>query len=101
MLAIQHEYMPDRYNDIYDNKMKEYFQYCDYYCNPLDYYNKVLVLANKLYCFMFYQPFQNQKKRGEKVTKNAISSNPAVYKEITQKCRLWMAGNSNTKPQEA
>jgi hypothetical protein len=45
VLAIQREYTPDNSNDIYDNKTKEYFQFCDY-CYPPDNYNKVLE-ANK------------------------------------------------------
>jgi hypothetical protein len=31
VLAIQREHTPDKSNDIYDNKTKEYFQYCNYY----------------------------------------------------------------------
>jgi hypothetical protein len=55
VLAMQREYTSDSSNDIYDNKMKEYFQYCNC-CYPFDHYNKVLD-ANKLYRFMFYQAF--------------------------------------------
>jgi hypothetical protein len=76
---------------------KEYFQYCDY-CYPTDYYNKVLD-ANKLYRFMFYQAFRNQKKRGGKGgTENRFD--PADYEEITEKYQTWMLGNSNAEPPE-
>ncbi len=64
VLAIQREYTPDNSNNIYNNKMKEYFQFWDC-CYARDNYNKVLE-ANKLYRFMFFQPFRNQKKRGGK-----------------------------------
>jgi hypothetical protein len=71
VLAMQREYTPDSSNDIYDNKTKEYFQYCNC-CYPFDHYNKVLD-ANKLYRFMFYQAFRSQKKRGgTRVTQNSI-----------------------------
>jgi hypothetical protein len=63
VLAMQRECTPDSSNDIYGNKRKEYFQYCDC-CYPFDHYNKVLD-ANKLYRFMFYQAFCSQKKRGK------------------------------------
>jgi hypothetical protein len=62
VLAIQREYTPDNSNNIYNNKTKESVQFWDY-CYPTDNYNKVLE-ANKLYGFMFYQAFQNQKKTG-------------------------------------
>ena len=84
VLAIQRKYTPDNSNDIYDNKTKEYFQFCDY-CYPTDNYNKVLE-ANKLYRFMFYQAFRNQKKRGGKrVTENSIRFDPLDYNLITTK----------------
>ena len=99
VLAMQHEYTPDSSNDIYDNKTKEYFQYCNC-CYPLDYYNKVLD-ANKLYRFMFYQAFRSQKKRGGKrVTQNSIRFDLADYNEMTQKYQTWMTGNSNAEPPE-
>jgi hypothetical protein len=99
VLAIQREYTPDSSNDIYDNKTTEYFQYCDY-CYPFDNYNKVLD-ANRLYRFMLYQAFRNQKKRGGKrVTQNSIRFNLADYNEITQKYQTWMTGNSNAEPPE-
>jgi hypothetical protein len=41
VLAIQREYTPGNSNDIYDNKTKEYFQFCRC-CYPTDNYNKVL-----------------------------------------------------------
>jgi hypothetical protein len=62
VLAIQREYTSDNSNDIYDNKTKESFQFCDH-CYPTDNYNNVLD-ANKLYRFIFYQAFRNQKKGG-------------------------------------
>jgi hypothetical protein len=99
VLAIQREYTPDNSNDIYDNKTKEYFQFCDY-CYPTDNYNKVLE-ANKLYRFMFYQAFRNQKKRGGKrVTENSIRFDPVDYNLITTKYQTWMLGNSNVEPPE-
>jgi hypothetical protein len=77
VIAIQHYCMSDRSNDIYDNKTKEYFQYCDY-CYPLDYCNKVLE-ANTLYRFMIYQAFQNQKKRGGMGDSSAPSVRVGVF----------------------
>jgi hypothetical protein len=97
VLAIQRDYTPDNSNDIYYNKTKEYFQFCDY-CYPTDNYNKVLD-ANKLYRFMFYQVFRNQKKRGGKrVTENSIRFDPVDYNLITTKYQTWMLGNSNVEP---
>jgi hypothetical protein len=99
VLAIQREYTPDNSNDIYDNKTKEYFQYCDY-CYPTDNYNKVLE-ANKLYRFMFYQAFRNQKKRGGKRgTENSIRFDPVDYELVTKTYQTWMLGNSNAEPPE-
>ena len=99
VLAIQREYTPDNSNDIYDNKTKEYFQFCDH-CYPTDNYNKVLE-ANKLYRFMFYQAFRNQKKRGGKrVTENSIRFDPVDYNLITTKYQTWKLGNSNVEPPE-
>jgi hypothetical protein len=78
VLAIQREYTPDNSNNIYDNKTKEYFQFCDHRY-PTDNYNKVLD-ANKLNRFMFYQAFRNQKKRGgERVTENLVQFDPVDY----------------------
>jgi hypothetical protein len=99
VLAIQREYMPDSSNDIYDNKTREYFQYCDY-CYPFDNYNKVLD-ANKPYRFMCNQAFRNQKNRGgERVTQNSIRFDLADYNEKAQKHQTWMMGNSNAEPPE-
>ncbi len=74
--------MPDKANDIYDNKTEDYFQYCDH-GYPMDKYNKVLE-ANKLYRFMFYQAFRNQKKGESHMTEDVIQFDSVDYEEITQ-----------------
>jgi hypothetical protein len=60
VLQIQSEYRPDSTSTIYDAKSQEYFAYCTslYPTNP---YAKVLS-QYKVYRFVFYQCFRDQKK---------------------------------------
>jgi hypothetical protein len=66
VLRITFEYTrPDSTSSIYDAKSNEYFvQYCTS-LYPNDPYAKVLS-QYKVYRFIFYQSFRNQKKEGEK-----------------------------------
>jgi hypothetical protein len=64
VLAMQREYTPDSSNDIYDNKTKEYFQYCDC-CYPFDHYNKVLDMLTNCIGSCSIKPFVAKRKGGE------------------------------------
>jgi hypothetical protein len=71
ILDITNEYRPDSTSTTYDAKSKEYFGYCTS-LYPGDCYAMVLS-QYKVYRFMFYQSFCNQKKRGG--TRNATRAN--------------------------
>jgi hypothetical protein len=71
VLDITNEYRPDSTSTIYDAKSKEYFGYCTS-LYPRDRYAMVLS-QYKVYRFMFYQSFRDQKKRGG--TRDATRAN--------------------------
>jgi hypothetical protein len=64
VLRITNEYRPDSTSTIYDSKSNEYFQYCTS-LYPMDPYANVLS-QYKVYHFIFYQSFRDQKERGGK-----------------------------------
>ena len=59
---VRNVYRPESSKSIYEGKTTEYFEYCDF-AYPNDPYAKILD-AGKMYKFMFYQTFREQKKRG-------------------------------------
>ena len=80
----QDEYAPENSDKIYTGKTLEFEQFCDY-VYPRDHY-KYVVKPDKLYRFMFYQTFREQKKKGgnSKKRKSMIRFDPSDYDLVMQ-----------------
>jgi hypothetical protein len=98
VLRITNEYRPDSRSTIYDAKSNEYFQYCAS-LYPTDPYAKVLS-QYKVYRFIFYQSFRDQKKRGGKHDDriNGTSFIRSNYNAVMDKYKVWLNANDVTAP---
>ena len=72
VLTMQEDLRPDNTQKAMDPKAREYFMYCD-----LEYPNdpfKYILEYTKIYKFMYYQVFREQKSRGGKKNNSRESS---------------------------
>ena len=65
VLAVQRAYRPDNTKQILERIQHEFFEFCDATKAANDSYSRVLN-GTKVYRFMFYQTFREQKKKGGK-----------------------------------
>jgi hypothetical protein len=95
VLRITYEYRPDSTTTVYDSKSNKYFQYCTSFY-PNDPYAKVLS-QYKVYRFMFYQSFRNQKKRGGKSEDRATGTkfSRADYDEVMGRYENFFSSDNN------
>ena len=100
VLGIAQEYRPDSTSAIYDAKSNEYFGYCTS-LYPNDPYAKVLS-QYKVYRFMFYQCFRDQKKRGGSRETRASGNNfvRANYDEVMAKYMAFLTSHDGSAPPE-
>jgi hypothetical protein len=100
VLGIAQEYRPDSTSAIYDSKSNEYFGYCTS-LYPNDPYAKVLS-QYKVYRFMFYQCFRDQKKRGGSKETRASGNNfvRANYDEVMAKYMAFLTSHDGSAPPE-
>ena len=100
VLRITSEYRPDSTSSIYDAKSQEYFQYCTrlYLNDPY-----AMVLGQyKVYQFIFYQSFRDQKKRGgsRETRKNGTGFVRSDYDAVMEKYQGWMDSADGSSPPE-
>jgi hypothetical protein len=100
VLRTTNEYRSDSTSTIYDSKSKKYFQYCTS-LYPQDPYAKVLS-QYKVYHFLFYQSFQDQKKGGGK-RDDRINGTRFVrsdYDAVMDKCKVGLNSSNGMAPPE-
>jgi hypothetical protein len=100
VLRITSEYRPDSTSSIYDAKSQEYFQYCTS-LYPNDPYAMVLG-QYKVYRFIFYQSFRDQKKRGgsKESRTNGTRFVRSDYDAVMAKYQGWMDSADGSSPPE-
>jgi hypothetical protein len=94
VLSITNAYRPDSTSTIYDAKSQEYFGYCAS-LYPNDRYASVLSQF-KVYRFMFYQSFRDQKKRGGTRAATQMNGNNFVrsdYDSVMDKYDVYLSNN--------
>ena len=80
VLTMQEDLRPENTQKAMDPKAREYFTYCD-----LEYPNdpfKYILEYTKVYKFMYYQAFREQKPRGGKKDINKELFDVEVYREL-------------------
>jgi hypothetical protein len=85
---------------VYDSKSAEYFQYCDS-LYPSDSYARVLS-QYKVYRFIFYQCFRDQKKRGGKKEDraNGTKFDRSDYNSVMDRYKEHIATQNGSSPPE-
>lgn len=97
--AVRRVYRVESANVLYDSKTQEYFNFCDY-VYPNQPYGKVLT-ADKVYKFMFYQSFREQKQRGgpRGTVESRNRFDDVAYDRILLQYQSWMSDTGTDPPE--